>query len=99
MPLKKRKTGGHGKMKVEIGEKFTNCLTGRVYRVGMINKEWVVLESEDGSKVGNVTSISAICRESAPCAGAIRSLQERRFGESGILPGQAKPTTSLRRRS
>ena len=49
MPLKKRRTGGHGKMKVEIGEKFTNCLTGRVYRVGMINKEWVVLESEDGS--------------------------------------------------
>jgi len=49
MPLKKRRTGGHGKMKVEIGEKFTNCLTGRVYRVGLINKEWVVLESEDGS--------------------------------------------------
>jgi len=49
MPLKKRRTGGHGKMKVEIGEKFTNCLTGRVYRVGMISKEWVVLESEDGS--------------------------------------------------
>ena len=38
-----------GKMKVEIGEKFANCLTGRVYRVGLINKEWVVLESEDGS--------------------------------------------------
>ena len=38
-----------GKMKVQVGEKFANCLTGRVYRVGMINKEWVVLESEDGS--------------------------------------------------
>ena len=37
------------KIRVEIGEKFTNCLTGRVYRVGTINKEWVVLESEDGS--------------------------------------------------
>ena len=49
MPLKKRRTGGHGKMKVEIGERFANCLTGRVYRVGLINKEWVVLESEDGS--------------------------------------------------
>jgi hypothetical protein len=49
MPLKKRRTGGHGKMKLEIGGKFTNCLTGRVYRVGMINKEWVVLESEDRS--------------------------------------------------
>ena len=36
-------------MKVEIGERFANCLTGRVYRVGLINKEWVVLESEDGS--------------------------------------------------
>jgi hypothetical protein len=38
-----------GKLKVEIGEKFANCMTGRVYRVGLINKEWVVLESEDGS--------------------------------------------------
>ena len=38
-----------GKMKVQIGEKFANCLTGRVYRVGIINKEWLVLESEDGS--------------------------------------------------
>ena len=37
-----------GKLKVEIGEKFANCMTGRVYRVGLINKEWVVLESEDG---------------------------------------------------
>jgi hypothetical protein len=37
------------RVKVEIGEKFANCLTGRVYRVGLINKEWVVLESEDGS--------------------------------------------------
>ena len=37
------------KIRVEIGEQFTNYLTGRVYRVGMINKEWVVLESEDGS--------------------------------------------------
>ena len=40
MPLKKRRTGGNGKdMKVEIGEKFANCLTGRVYKVGMIKKE------------------------------------------------------------
>jgi hypothetical protein len=38
-----------GRMKVEMGERFANCLTGRVYRVGLINKEWVVLESEDGS--------------------------------------------------
>jgi hypothetical protein len=38
-----------GKLKVEIGERLANCLTGRVYRVGLINKEWVVLESEDGS--------------------------------------------------
>jgi len=35
--------------KVEIGERFANCLTGRVYRVGLIEKEWVVLESEDGT--------------------------------------------------
>lgn len=38
-----------GKLKVEIGEEFASCLTGRVYRVGLINKEWIVLESEDGS--------------------------------------------------
>jgi len=37
------------RVRVEIGERFAHCLTGRVYRVGMINKEWVVLESEDGS--------------------------------------------------
>jgi hypothetical protein len=37
------------RVKVQVGEKFANCLTGRVYRVGLINKEWVVLESEDGS--------------------------------------------------
>ena len=37
------------KMKVEIGERFSKYLTGRVYRVGLINKEWIVLESEDGS--------------------------------------------------
>jgi hypothetical protein len=24
------------------------CLTGRIYKVGMIKKEWVALESEDG---------------------------------------------------
>ena len=49
MPLKRRKQMETGKMTVEIGERFANCLTGRVYRVGLINKEWVVLESEDGS--------------------------------------------------
>ena len=50
MDLNRRKTDGNGKdMKVETGEKFGNCLTGRVYRVGMIKKEWVALESEDGS--------------------------------------------------
>jgi hypothetical protein len=49
MPLKRREQMETGKMTVEIGEKFANCLTGRVYRVGLINKEWVVLESEDGS--------------------------------------------------
>ena len=38
-----------GKLKVGIGERLANCLTGQVYRVGLINKEWVVLESEDGS--------------------------------------------------
>ena len=37
-----------GKLKVGIGERLANCLTGQVYRVGLINKEWVVLESEDG---------------------------------------------------
>jgi hypothetical protein len=37
------------RVKVEMGERFAKCLTGRVYRVGLINKEWVVLESEDGS--------------------------------------------------
>ena len=35
-------------MKLEIGAMFTNYLTGRVNRVGMIKKEWVALESEDG---------------------------------------------------
>ena len=47
-PINGRRPMETGRMKLEIGETFANCLTGRVYRVGLINKEWAVLESEDG---------------------------------------------------
>ena len=32
-----------------IGERVTNCLNGKLYTVKVFNKEWVLLEAEDGS--------------------------------------------------
>jgi len=42
--LQRESTGGP-----EIGERIKNCLNGKLYTVKVFNKEWVLLEAEDGS--------------------------------------------------
>ena len=67
-----------GKMKVEIGERFANCLTGRVYRVGMTNKEWVILESEDGSSQVLTGRVSLASPYSRPGDETLKSSPKRK---------------------
>ena len=66
------------RVKVEIGEKFANCLTGRVYRVGMTNKEWVILESEDGSSQVLTGRVSLASPYSRPGDETLKSSPKRK---------------------